>query len=63
MKEVKKRNRQPGYWYGVYERKTDRVVAMGSAEECAMSMGIKRETFYEYVTRKQKKYEFYKEAW
>lgn len=42
--------------YGAYDRKTDKLVAMGSAKEVAAQLGIKEVTFRRYVCRGTGKY-------
>ena len=43
----------PLKYYTVYDRKTEQVVAFGSAQECADRLGIKIGSFY-YAWSRQK---------
>lgn len=56
------RKGSPRNHYTVYLRKTDEIVAVGTAEECALQLGLKRGSFYTIVGKTLKgvlrKYEF-----
>ena len=42
-------------YYSVYNRKTDEPIFIhGTAVRCAEAMGVKKSTFYQYVTRMRK---------
>ena len=42
---------RPKNYYTVYERATDRVLATGTADECAGQIGVTVASFYCLVTR------------
>lgn len=47
------RGREPWKDYTVYDAKSEAVMAMGTAKECANTLGIKQTTFYEYISRQR----------
>ena len=58
--------RRPRKYYGVYEKKTDRLLACGTSAECTKQLGFTNHaSFYNLVhdvnTGKSKKYELYTE--
>lgn len=57
----------PRYYYAVYLRKTDELVACGSAKECMEQMGITKSAFHTLVCRSRngeiKKWDVYIEPY
>ena len=55
------------FHYTVYLRRTDELVASGTAKECAAQLGMTTASFYDMEKRvrkgKQKKYEILKEPY
>lgn len=57
----------PHYYYAIYLRKTDELVASGTSKECMEQMGISENTFYALICKSRsgaiKKWDVYIEPY
>lgn len=58
------RGRGKQYYYTVYRKKDDKILAVGDADACAKQLGMKRNSFYGMIaslrTGRTKGYEIYR---
>ena len=38
------------YWYTIYDPSTDRILALGTAADCALALGISLRTLQKYLS-------------
>lgn len=53
--ERRRAQMRPKREYAIYDRKTSALLALGSPEECARALGVKRSSLYEMCARRGRK--------